>query len=207
MERFNLTEQDQSKLVQKQKLSKPKHLTLKQTRSGPRMNQTMLLADMSGSMAGQKMISLKSALESVWSPGVKCIGFESELWEIQQADIHRMSAMGGTDMFSALMEAWKSGCNHFVLMTDGQPTGHGKAAILAEVVRNPEIPIDTVGIGDKGAQDYDPEFLKEISRLTGGRFTDVGEPVKLTATLKHLLEYKPTGLNEPKQESKGVIQL
>lgn len=204
MQKFDLTETDADKLVNKQTL-KAKHLTLKTIKSSNHTtSEVLLLVDISGSMSGEKLDNLKKALMTVWNPGVKAIGFESSLWEIERSDIQNLTAHSSTYMLAALQEAWSQNPTHIVLLTDGEPTDGTKQEILAQVGEHPKPPIDTIGIGHRNGRDYSPDFLKEISRLTGGRFMDVGEPIQLTQTLKYLLDYKPTSLQEAK---KGVIQL
>jgi len=204
MEKFNLTETNEDKLVERQKLKKAEHITLRSTREVTTNGSTLLLVDLSGSMGGDKLTNLKKALETVWNPGIKAIGFESVLWEIERGDIQKLSNMGSTHMLSALYEGWSSNPDHIVLITDGQPTDSSTSELLQEVRLHLTPPIDTIGIGDKHGRNYNPDFLKEISRLTGGRFIDVDEPIQLTQKLKFLLDYKPDILQEGK---KGVIQL
>lgn len=204
MQKFDLTEQNQDKLINKQTL-KAKHLTLRNIKSnGHTSGTTLLLVDISGSMSGNKMDALKDALTTVWSPGVKAIGFESNLWEIEQKDIQKLDARSSTYMSTALHEGWSQEPAHIVLLTDGDPTDATREEILADVRLHPKPPIDTIGISEHNMQGYSKEFLQEISRLTGGRFMGVGDPIQLTQTLKHLLDYKPTSLEEGK---KGVIEL
>ena len=71
-------------------------------------------------------------------------------------------------------------------------------------IGNTDIPIDTIGIGNLNGHNYDPEFLRELSRITGGRFTGVDEPLKLTSVIKHLLTYTPDAITQPQE---GVIAL
>ena len=198
--------------VSKQSIKGLKQTTLKSiTRAKQNLptTRTLILADISGSMSGEKMRGLKDALNNTLTPGVECIGFEDNMWEIAQADVDHLYSMGGTHMLEALHNAWEKGSSHMVLITDGEPTDANEEQILQEVRLHKEIPIDTIGLGDQGCRNYNPEFLRRIAEITGGRFTDVGQPIKLTNTLQFLLDYKPTGLKEGGSGSMsgGVIQL
>jgi len=211
MEKFDLENVKQESVVKRQKLKKPEKVTLNSLKTKTTgLQKTMLLADISGSMGGNKLFELKKALSSVWQAGISCIGFESEIWQIDQSDIAHLDNMGSTHMLAGLEEAWTTKPHHMVLMTDGHPTDANEDDILARVRVHKDIPIDTVGIGDKGSvRSYRPEFLRQISDITGGRFFDIGDPIKLTSTLQHLIEYRPNKLRQGSQESeKGdVIQL
>jgi len=190
--------------VARQKLNKKESITLKSLNPIVQQNKdTILLADISGSMNGEKMRGLKDALSTVWKPGIQGIAFNHELFELVEQDIQFLGASGTTAMLEALQEAWSRNPSHMILLTDGQPS-NGTKEILQEVSHHTDIPIDTVGIGEYGGFGYDADFLREVARMTGGRFTDVGEPMKLTETLQFLLAYKPDGLEAPKE---GVIQL
>lgn len=148
----------------------------------------ILLADISGSMRGEKMDHLKKALNQVWQgrEGLKCICFESELWEIDKPDIATLSARGTTQMWAALKEAWTRKPEHVILMTDGIPD-EPTLNILADVRAHKHVRIDTVGIDSQGLQDFDPDFLKQIADITGGKYNDVSQPIMLPNVLKGLL--------------------
>jgi len=190
--------------VARQKLNKKESITLKSLNLVVQQNKgTILLADISGSMSGEKMQGLKDALSTVWKPGIQGIAFNHELYELMEQDIQFLDASGTTEMLDALQEAWSRNPSHMILLTDGQPN-NGTKEVLQEVSHHTDTPIDTVGIGKHGGYGYDADFLREIARLTGGRFTDVGEPMKLTETLQFLLDYTPDSIQAPQE---GVIQL
>ena len=73
----------------------------------------------------------------------------------------------------------------FILLTDGMPTDMTREEILNMAKEHPNIPIDTVGIGS-GTFSYDPEFLKNLSRITGGMFSEAGSVKMLAETIKKL---------------------
>ena len=200
----DLQKADSPDVVAQQKLNKKKSITLKSIQTVQKFQKgTVLLADKSGSMSGDKMNGLKDALTTVWRPGIEGIAFDHNLYELTEEDIRFLHASGTTEMLGALKEAWSRSPKHIILMTDGIPDG-GTREILREVRHHTDVPIDTVGIGDLTGNWYDADFLREVARLTGGRFTDVGEPMRLTQTLQHLLTYTTDGLQEPQE---GVISL
>jgi len=182
---MNLQNIDNQSLIPRQVLKPKQTLSLAHLRRAA-TNRTIILADISGSMMGDKLNNLKKALEKVWRPGISGIAFESELWEFTQADIYALSARGSTNMHDALQEAWLRQQDHIVLLTDGQPNG-GPDEILALVRQHPKPPIDTIGIG----RDCNHDMLKEISRITGGRYNDVQDPLQLTQTMTLLLSLRP----------------
>ena len=88
-------------------------------------------------------------------------------------------AIGGTAMLGGLKMAWEwihknNKGARIILISDGEPTDAGKQAILETVSINNNIPIDTVGIGDAKTMysGYDLQFLRELSRITGGIFCE-----------------------------------
>jgi len=204
LDKFNIQKSTGPALTER-KLKDGKKLTLRQMqlKTRPQTQRTAILADISKSMDGKKMLELKRCLSTVWSAGIYAIAFASNIYEMEQSDIARLEPEKTTNMQEALEVVWKTDVSHIILLTDGQPD-QSKATILLDVTAHKEIPIDTVGIGDKGRSDYDPLFLAEISLITGGRFTDCGDPIKLTMVVQNLLEYKPTGIGAP---VKGAIQL
>uniref|UniRef100_A0A6H1ZLE3 Putative von Willebrand factor A domain-containing protein n=1 Tax=viral metagenome TaxID=1070528 RepID=A0A6H1ZLE3_9ZZZZ len=204
LDKFNIQKSTGPALTS-HRLKDGKKLTLRQMqlKTRPQTQRTAILADISGSMNGRKMLELKRCLSTVWSVGIYAIAFSSNIYEMEQSDIAQLKSEGSTNMQGALEVVWKSSASHIILLTDGQPD-QSKADILLDVTAHKEIPIDTVGIGDKGRLDYDPIFLAEMSLITGGRFTDCGDPIKLTMVVQNLLEYKPTGISAPVE---GVIEL
>jgi len=197
---YDLETKDPDKLVAKQKMKKTNHLTLHARRLPTNQPKTVILADVSSSMSGQKLNCLKDALHKVWRPNMEGIAFESELWAFEKADIDKLRTAGSTNMHDALLEGWKINPEHMVLITDGYADG-GAEQILQRVRQHARPPIDTIGISVQGSQ-YDAELLREIAQLTGGRFMDVNEPLQLSIALQHLLDYRPESL-----QSGGSIQL
>lgn len=66
----------------------------------------------------------------------------------------------------------------FVVISDGLPNDLHPSDILSLAKKNASIPIDTVGIGDSRQTNgifttYNPDFLRELSRITGGKFYEV----------------------------------
>jgi Mg-chelatase subunit ChlD len=185
---YNLSEQDPNKLIHKQSLQSAKKLTLKDTLQAKRLmcNSTYILADISGSMNGDKMDALKKALHYVWRPGIHGIAFESDIYDFDQSDISQLIACGSTNMLDALFAAWEDQASHIILLTDGHPN-QIQSDILDHVQRHSTIPIDTIGIGKIGYA-YDADFLRKISELTGGRFNSVNEPLLLSEVMSDLLQ-------------------
>lgn len=177
--------------------------TLKTPTSAQPGRGIMILADISGSMGGEKMDSLKKSLTQVWRPGLSCIAFESELWELDsQDDIHTLSNTGSTHMATALEETWSRNVKHILLLTDGQPTDADESEILELAKSHAGVPIDTVGIGTRDGYGYNPNFLRELSRITGGKYNACNEPMSLPNVVEDLLF-----LAEKAGQEGGAIQL
>jgi len=99
-------------------------------------------------------------------------------------------AGGTTAMGGALQLAWYWVKTHakearFILLSDGLPTDLAKDHIIELASNNRNIPVDCVGIG-KGQNSYDPVFLRNLSKTTGGVFTEV-HSVKVLANTIHQL--------------------
>lgn len=145
-----------------------------------------ILSDISGSMSGDKIVELRRALKKVYRPGVVMLAFSSIVYSVTEADIDKLEEQGSTNMLAALNEAWCTNPRHIILLTDGHPDG-GATTILQAATHHTDIPIDTIGIADQYGRDYDPHFLAELARLTGGKFTDCNKPIQLTYIISNLL--------------------
>lgn len=151
-----------------------------------RVRDVYVVCDISGSMDGDKLDNLKKALKTVIRPGIRMLAFSSEVFEIKETDIGDLYAMDRTAMLLALRETWSFSPRHIILLTDGQPDDP-EQDILAQALMHKDTPIDTIGISSGGHRSYNPDFLRELSRITGGKFTDVGKPVELTCVIQNLL--------------------
>lgn len=183
---YDLSVKDSSRLVKKQKLGDVQKVTLKSILPKKHNVSSYILADISGSMHGEKMDSLKKALHDVWRPGIHGIAFESSVYDFYEDDIDELSARASTNMLDALKAAWSDSADHIVLLTDGQPD-QDESEILKHVRNNSHTPIDTIGIGSS-RYSYNVDFLKEISNITGGRFNSVNEPLLLSQVMTKLLQ-------------------
>jgi hypothetical protein len=182
---------------------------MEKTLSVPSDKALIIIADFSGSMAEQltpgatKIQALKSALINDlakkligWTYGVIGFGiniFDPIKWLVypttdprKMIAVNEYSANGSTPMYDGLIEAWiwtnrNASKARFILISDGEPTGHSKAEILEQCSQHKTIPIDTIGVGN--GLGYDEEFLKQISEVTGGIFAKVNSIDNLTSTL------------------------
>jgi len=199
---YDLSEQDASKLIHKQSMKSAKKLTLKETLQvkHPIRNSTYILADISGSMHGDKMTALRKALHDVWRVGIHGIAFSSEIYDFKEKDIDSLHSMDSTNMLDALQASWDDSASHIILLTDGHPD-QAQDIILNHVHAHSSTPIDTVGIGDESYA-YDADFLREISEITGGRFNSCNEPLLLSEVVQDLLR-----ISEVAQSTSGAIAL
>jgi len=119
-----------------------------------------------------------------WKYGIIKFGGEPK-WYVNIKDAKNNSSLlvgavahGSTYLMSGLRMAWNWIKNQdkgvrIILISDGEPTDASKEMILELSKINSSIPIDTVGIGDnKMLYGYDPVFLRELSRITGGIFCE-----------------------------------
>jgi len=199
---YDLEEKDTSKLIHKQSLQGAKKLTLRDTLKAktPMRTSTYILADISGSMDGEKMDSLRKALHDVWRPGIHGIAFESEVYDFDEEDIDQLCVAGSTNMLDALLAGWEDSASHIILLTDGHPD-QSESEILNHVRSHTNTPIDTIGIGS-GRSAYNADFLKMISELTGGRFNSCNKPLLLSEVMQDLLR-----ISEVAQSTSGAIAL
>ena len=99
------------------------------------------------------------------------------------------TAIGGTSMMAGLRMSWDwilrqdKGCR-IILISDGEPTDASKQVILEAAIMNRNVPIDTVGVGENRLYSgYDPAFLRELSRITGGVFCEAHTVKMLSQTI------------------------
>ncbi|MEM6957518.1 MAG: VWA domain-containing protein, partial [Myxococcota bacterium] len=145
-----------------------------------------LVIDRSGSMNGPKMELAKEAARATAEllssdDYIAVVGFDSRperIVRMQSArnrtrilrDIGRMSARGGTEIFSALDMAYqdlsvtRARIKHVILLTDGQAPENGITE-LTQVMRAEGITVSTVGLG----ADVNRVLLQSIANLGGGR--------------------------------------
>uniref|UniRef100_A0A6M3KB36 Putative von Willebrand factor A domain-containing protein n=1 Tax=viral metagenome TaxID=1070528 RepID=A0A6M3KB36_9ZZZZ len=186
--KYDLTTQDPSRLVAKQTL-KAKLPSLRALTPKVPLRGTILLADISGSMKGEKLVGLQKCLSDVWAPGLQAIVFNHALWELEKSDINHLEASGSTNMLGALQEAWSRSPKHLILITDGYPN-QLQREILAHAQAHNHVPIDTIGISDSKGRSFDPQFLQDLARITGGKYNDITKPLELSLVVQHLITEK-----------------
>lgn len=182
---------------------------------GGQREHLVMLLDVSGSMEdpcddGSKKIS---ALEQAAQEFVKAtskVVCELEMFKfsgettriytdmITRFGFHLCTEWSGTNIHGALSIAAnrlafddKSRSHRVVLMSDGMPT-QSMNMIFDEVKKTyaeKGIPIDTVAFG----MDADKDFLRELSRMTGGKFQEASDMASLIRSFK-LLETRARGL-------------
>lgn len=100
-------------------------------------------------------------------------------------------ATGMTSMGKSLQMAWQWAGSYaksarFILISDGEPSDLPKEQIIENATLRSSIPIDTIGVGSDFSQNYDPEFLRTLSRITGGVYTSADNAQTLSSTIKML---------------------
>ncbi len=153
----------------------------------------MLVIDSSGSMSGEKMdlckAAAREAVRSLRSSDYVGINtFDSETREIVPMQkvagrthmipmISRISPGGGTDMFPAMEQGFRTlrkvdaAAKHMIVLTDGQ-TAPNQFGSLTQQMKAAGITVTSVAIGD-GA---DLALLREIATTGGGKLYHVLSP-------------------------------
>jgi uncharacterized membrane protein len=164
----------------------PVDLRIKDARVVP-VGALALVIDKSGSMHGEKIsLSKAAAKAAVKSLGARdfatVVAFDSAVVTVTPlqraentgriaAQIDRLAASGGTDMFPALdqavrsLEACQASVKHCIVLTDGQTPDGGFAALAERAVRN-NITITVVAVGI----DAQVPLLTKLASQAGGRF-------------------------------------
>lgn len=197
-------------------------LTRESVKAQVKLDKVLLvLLDCSGSMSESMMVGSKMSVAwkvlnndlmpnmAGWAYGILTFSGYDSSWSVyptvQTTALVKMIEPytgGGTSLFSALNKSWLwlrqfAKEARIILLTDGCPTDMTESEILNHAQEHNTVPIDTVGIG-VGGYSYNPEFLKRLSEITGGLFTEAST-AKILAT--KILELAPTNrpmLGEPK---------
>lgn len=124
--------------------------------------------------------------------------------EVELGFLKEPMPQGGTPLLPALHQAWdwlkrRALRGRIIVISDGMPNqGGGPDEVLNEAP-NHGVPIDCIGVG-KGESffSYDPTFLRRLTELTGGCFTEVSEVQKLAEAIKALSPAERPLLGQPK---------
>lgn len=124
--------------------------------------------------------------------------------EVELGFLKEPMPQGETPLLPALHKAWdwlkrRALRGRIIVISDGMPNqGGGPDEVLNEAP-NHGVPIDCIGVG-KGESffSYDPTFLRRLTELTGGCFTEVSEVQKLAEAIKALSLAERPLLGQPK---------
>ena len=163
----------------------------------PAPGAIVLVIDRSGSMQGPKLDAAKEAVEAVvktleGDDTVAVVAFDSEAQVYVRAqsasnrtriaaDLSRLLAGGGTNMFPGIKEAYeilqdvKVKAKHVILLSDGEAPSDGLADLIKDM-RKDKITISTVAVA--GA---DETLLRDIAKDGGGTMYKVDDLKKLSA--------------------------
>jgi Mg-chelatase subunit ChlD len=156
-----------------------------------RPNRLALVLDVSGSMAGDKIASLRDACASFVNacnfgdtslavepfgdtyPSANRLGL-TVFQPLALTTVMSLQSHGSTPMARALDFVLNSySITRAVLVSDGQPDHEQSVYDSAEQYKQAELPIDTVHIGDEVSGE---QVLQRVAEITGGqfiKFTDI----------------------------------
>lgn len=120
---------------------------------------TYLVCDVSGSMAGEKIESLITAVNQLQFPFNRIVSFS---WDVSMG--LRTHASGTTALHKALAYVYNLECKKIILISDGRPDS---ISGVMEILRK-DIPIDIVFISGYGDQNEGKAFMEELASLTNG---------------------------------------
>jgi Ca-activated chloride channel homolog len=158
-----------------------------------------LVIDISGSMRGQKIKSAKEAAKlvvnslkpvdtisvTIFSDEARAIvpaTLVTDKYSIQ-SKIDKISIVGGTRMYHGLEAASRemkrnavpNSINRMIILTDGETEGEEQCMNIARQEKQNKIVMTAFGIGDE----YNEDFLKEISDTTLGTFYHLRDPQQI----------------------------
>lgn len=174
-----------------------------------------LVLDRSGSMAGEKLQAVKEAAALIVNQlGPKdllaVVAFDdlepAELLvpvgpvqdrEAIERKIRLLRERGGTHLSTGLrlgLSQLQAGAvtagrvNGLIVLTDGRTWEDTADCLqLAEQFRQLNIPIHVLGMGVGAGSDWDPRFLEELARLSGGEWGMVEQPQDTAAAFEKIL--------------------
>jgi Ca-activated chloride channel family protein len=176
------------------------------------VNFSMVL-DRSGSMAGEKLRQLKAAAKLI----VERLGAQDSLSvvifddtadaivpsgpvmdrEALRHTIDTIEERGGTHMSAGMKVGLReiqtnlspTRVNRLLLLTDGQTwEDQPECETLADQCRAAGIPIDVMGLGVGAGSDWDPRLLESIAQRSGGEWTIIDTPEKVSAVFETALQ-------------------
>ncbi len=183
-----------------------------------RVEDVVLCLDISSSMTGEKIKTLKKAiLKFVLAkigidirdqtaivvfddPARKLFDLtnnqNSIKKEVSELEISGATAMGhalslSREILSHSRKARKQ--PRIILLSDGCANGPGdpgRSLEEAQLLKKFGVIVDTIGIGE-GSESFDEDLLKEIAKITGGKYLRVEDISKLPKKFAILAEKKP----------------
>lgn len=156
----------------------------------PEPASLVILADVSGSMRGDKIARLKRELTAVWAeiPGARLMSFATDLrWLGGPGSLP--AAGGGTDLKGALIAALEVWPGEVLVISDGLPDDQAGALEAAR-----QIP-GTISVLFVGAdEDHGgAEFMRKLALLGGGMYAakDLAKHVAISSDLRGMLALPP----------------
>jgi Mg-chelatase subunit ChlD len=161
-----------------------------QSKDTPEAASLVILADVSGSMRGDKIIRLKRELRAIWGErsGAKLMSFATNLHWLDGPD-DLPPAGGSTDLAGALEAAAPTWPGEVLVISDGQPEDEDRALAAAKLIPG------TISVLFVGSDD-DREgqaFLQKLATLGGGEFChkDLAKHSSLASELRSMLALPP----------------
>lgn len=153
----------------------------------------VIVADVSGSMRGERIRRLQASLERIWSDvGAKLLAFNWQLlWCDSPANLPPPD--GSTNLAAALYEAAKLSPAEVIVISDGRPDDEEAAIHAAAAI--PGV-ISTFFCG-ADSDVRGKAFLARLARVGGGEFAckDIGKCVSIESEIRGIIALdKPIAL-------------
>ncbi len=172
-----------------------------------------LVLDRSGSMAGERLRRMKEAAKLV----IDRLGSQDMISIVifdERADIvvpagpvqdrenlkqlvERIDERGGTHMSSGMQVGFQevqkglqpNRVNRILLLTDGQTWEDGpQCEAIADQCRMAGVPLNVMGLGVGGENTWDPRFLENLARRSGGDWTVIDNPDQVSSVFEKTLQ-------------------
>jgi len=125
--------------------------------------------------AGQKVAVVGFSNSATLYPPLSPVGRSFAGLNRALANLHPQAATNlsaGLDLALAQLPRRNTSRPHLVIVTDGAANvDTGRLPHLIQQARSAGVRIYTIGVGNNGDCDYDPELLKRMAFMTGGRFS------------------------------------